>query len=205
MNSKIKNILKTTTVIATIISLIGCSSAPKKDIPVYKQDMDEPLQFGMNYKKFEDDSALTINVDKDKKITSIVKFSKGYEDRNVCLKYLEIENDVLLEKLGPFYGKYAKTNSYISNKDYSISKKICETKIKTNNSITEYQYTIEVRPVSKSGQDNMIGVVEMFKAIGLWLIGVVVIAPLMIIGFIVIGIPLVIYWTITGKKDFANG
>jgi hypothetical protein len=70
---------------------------------------------------------------------------------------------------------------------------------------TKYQYTIEVRPISKSAQNNMIGVVEMFKAIGLWLFGVVVIAPIMIVGFVVIGIPLVIYWMIIGKKDFANG
>lgn len=201
----IKNIFRITTVIITAISLIGCSSAPKKDIPVYKQEMDEPLQVGVNYKFFEDYSSLTINVNEDNQITSILKASKEYDDRTICLKYLELESDVLLDKLGPFYGKDFETKSYLANDNYSISKKQCESMSQSTKITTKYQYTIEVRPISKSAQNNMIGVVEMFKAIGLWLFGVVVIAPIMIVGFVVIGIPLVIYWMIIGKKDFANG
>jgi hypothetical protein len=202
MNFKIKKILKTTTSIVTIISLIGCSSAPKKEIPVYRQEMDAPLQVGMNYKKFEDDSALTIYVDENKKITSIVKFSKGYDNRDVCLKYLEMETEVLLDKLGPFNEGNQETKNYISNKDYSITKKQCETQIQTTNSTNSYQYTIEVRPISKSAQNNMTGVVDMFKAIGLWLFAVVVVAPIMIVGFIVIGIPFYIYTVATGGKHW---
>lgn len=198
----IKNIFRITTVIITAISLIGCSSAPKKDIPVYRQEMDAPLQIGMNYKKFEDDSALTIYVDEDKKITSIVKFSKGYDNRDVCLKYLEMETEVLLDKLGPFNESNSETKNYISNKDYSITKKQCETKIQITNATTEYEYTIEVRPISKDAQENMMGVLDIFKWIGIWLFTVVIVAPIIIVGFIVIGIPFYVYCVITDKRMF---
>lgn len=199
---KIKNGFKVTTVFLTIISLIGCSSKTQKEIPVYKQEIDDPLQIGDNYKKFEDNSSLKINVAKNKYITSILKTSKKFDNKDVCLKYLELENNALLEKLGPFYSNSKEIKNYISNNNYSISIKKCEIVANTHSKNFEYEYTIEVRPLSKSAQDNMNGVLELFKGIGLWLFTVVVIAPIMLVGMIVIGIPLVTYWMITGKKSF---
>lgn len=202
MNSKIKSILKTTTVIATIISLIGCTSSPKKEMPVYKQDMDEPLKIGLNVKIFEDKSSLKIYVKDNNSIRLIVKESPLYKDDAVCLKYLSLENDILKEKLGPFTKKELESKFHYRNNDYSINIKPCDAEYSNRSKSIEYQYKIEVKPLSQTAQENMMGVVELFKGIGLWIISVVVIAPIMIIGIIVVGIPFYVYTLMTGGKNW---
>lgn len=196
------NILKKTTIIGTIISLIGCSSAPQKEMPVYKQEMDEPLKIGLNVKVFEDDSSLKIYVKDTNMIRLIVKESALYKDKDVCLKYLSLENDILKDKLGPFTKDQLKSQFYYRNNDYSVNINACDSKYSNISKSIEHQYKIEVKPLSKTAEENMMGVVEMFKAIGLWIIGVVIIAPIMIVGFIVIGIPFYIYTLMTGGKNW---
>jgi hypothetical protein len=198
MNFKIiKNGFKMTTVALTIISLIGCSSSPKKDIPVYKQEMDEPLQIGMNYKKFEDDSELRIYVKKNNNISSVMKTSKLYLDEEMCWKDLSTEANILIEKLGPFKGQ--KKYEILNNKDYMIVTKTCEGAYNREN-IKGFRYTIEVEPLSATAQENMDDVIDLFKGIALFIFGVVVVAPIAIVGIVVIGIPLIIYSMITGKQ-----
>lgn len=197
MNSKhIKKAFKLLTIATMVSSLIGCSSAPKKDIPVYKQEMDEPLQIGMNYKKFEDDSELRIYVKKNNNISSVMKTSKLYLDDEMCWKDLSTETNILIEKLGPFKGQ--KKYEILNNKDYMIVTKTCEGAY-NREKIKGFRYTIEVEPLSKTAQENMDDVVDLFKGISLFIFGVIV-TPIAIVGVVVIGIPLIIYSMITGKQ-----
>lgn len=196
----IKNIFKITTVLIIISSIIGCSSTPQKKMPVYKQDMDEPLKIGLNVKVFEDNSSLKIYVKDTDQIRLIVKESAIYKDKEICLKYLSLENEILKEKLGPFTKEQLKSEFYFRNNDYRVNINPCDSKYSNSSKAIEYQYKIEVKPLSQTAKENMMGVVELFKGIGLWIVGVVIIAPLMIVGFIVIGIPFYIYTLATGGK-----
>lgn len=180
---KIKNIFKSTTIITTIISLIGCSSLPKTAY-TYKDELKEyknidELPEGVMQAKAEDGSAIEMIVNKNHKIKLISKTSPYYDTIEECKSKLKDDYKKVQESLYSDGGKfkvkettYKDSNYYnSSNKEFNIDIKNCY------EDIDQYQYNIQITP-KNSNKDIPRKVAHSI----VHAIGFVIALPFMIVG-----------------------
>lgn len=195
----IKHGFKITTVVLTIMSLVGCTTTkPQPTILGYK--LKEEVK-----EKIVDEDGKEITLDEKHRIKTIKSTSKEMNSRDCEIVSQATENEIKLIVL--------RSGDQLVDKNYPNYPRIIEGKtirmtidkckqLNMNNK-DSYSFSIIVESLNDNKQTNetMKNIKKFFAKVGLFVlitVGVVIAVPIFIVGAVILGIPAMIYAIFSG-------